>query len=69
MTNFPVMTLLAERIPITLLCDLASRADPDSATINRVERLGRDPIRQEVAESATVAAHTGAVHPPRAASA
>jgi hypothetical protein len=51
----PVMTLLNERVPITLLCDLVSLADPDSAAINRAERPERDPIRLEVAEHAKVA--------------
>lgn len=52
----PVMTMLADRVPITLLCDLASLADPDSAGINRAERPTRDPIRLEVAEYAALAA-------------
>jgi hypothetical protein len=46
------MTLLNERVPITLLCDLVSLADPDSEAINRAERPDRDPIWLEVAEHA-----------------
>jgi hypothetical protein len=46
----PVMRLLHDRVPITLLCDLVSLAYPDSATINSVERPERDPIRLEIAE-------------------
>jgi hypothetical protein len=45
------MTLLNDGIPITLLCDLASLADPDSAAINSVERPDRDPIWLEAARS------------------
>jgi hypothetical protein len=52
MAPSPVMTWLNDGIPITLLCDLASSADPDSAAINRAERPVRDPIRLEVAEHA-----------------
>jgi hypothetical protein len=48
----PVMTLLNERVPITLLCDLVSLADPDSEAINRAERPDRDPIWLEVATHA-----------------
>jgi len=48
----PLMTLLEDRVPITLLCDLVSLSDPDSAAINRAERPERDPIRLEVAEHA-----------------
>jgi hypothetical protein len=51
----PVMSLLHNRVPLTLLCDLVSLADPDSATINSVERPERDPIRLEVAEYAKYA--------------
>jgi hypothetical protein len=51
----PVMTLLNERVPITLLCDLVSLADPDSEAINRAERPERDPIWLEVAEHAAAA--------------
>jgi hypothetical protein len=44
-----VMTLLDHGVPISLLCDLASLADPDSAAINSVERPDNDPIRLEAA--------------------
>jgi hypothetical protein len=47
------MTLLHDRVPITLICDLVSRADPGSEAINRAERPDRDPIWLEVAEHAT----------------
>jgi hypothetical protein len=54
-TICPVMTLLEQHVPITLLCDLLSSSDPDSAAINRAERPDRDPIRLEVAEHARIA--------------
>ncbi|HET6910511.1 MAG TPA: hypothetical protein VFH54_14330 [Mycobacteriales bacterium] len=38
MTTSPVMRLLAEGVPITLLCDLVAIADPQSQTINLTER-------------------------------
>lgn len=38
MATSPVMRLLAEGVPITLLCDLVSHADPQSQTINLSER-------------------------------
>ena len=44
MTTAHVMTLLDRGIPITLLCDLASTADPDSRAINSVERPAKDSI-------------------------
>ena len=49
MTNCPVMTLLDRRVPITLICDLVSSSDPDSATINSVERPTDDMIWLEAA--------------------
>lgn len=49
MTTSPVMRWLAEGLPLTLLCDLVSTADPDSAAIMSVERPSADPIWQEVA--------------------
>jgi hypothetical protein len=49
MTTSPVMTLLRQGVPITLLCDLASKSDPDSAAINSVERPASDPIWLEAA--------------------
>jgi hypothetical protein len=51
----PVMTWLHDRVPITLICDLVSLADPDSEAINRAERPDRDPIWIEVAEHAGAA--------------
>jgi hypothetical protein len=53
--TIPVMRLLHDRVPITLLCDLVSLTGPDSATINSVERPERDPIRLELAEYAEYA--------------
>jgi hypothetical protein len=44
-----VMTLLDHGVPISLLCDIASVADPDSRAINSVERPDNDPIRLEAA--------------------
>jgi len=44
MTTAHVMTLLDNGIPISLLCDLASTADPNSVAINSVERPSKDSI-------------------------
>lgn len=52
MTTSPVMRWLADGMPITLLCDLASTADPDSAAINTVERPASDPIWLEAVGTA-----------------
>ena len=49
MSNVQVMNLLANGVPITLLCDLASTADPDSAAVNSVERPADDAIWLEAA--------------------
>jgi hypothetical protein len=49
MANAGVMGLLDHGIPISLLCDLASSSDPDSAAINSVERPATDPILLEAA--------------------
>jgi hypothetical protein len=38
MTTSRVMTMLTERVPITLICDLVSVVDPDSTAINSAER-------------------------------
>jgi hypothetical protein len=38
------MRWLADGLPITLLCDLASTSDPGSPAINSVERPESDPI-------------------------
>jgi hypothetical protein len=46
-----VMKLLDHGVPITLLCDLASLADPESTAINSAERADTDWIWQEAAES------------------
>ena len=50
MTTSPVMELLAEGVPLTLLLDLADAAGPDSAAINAVERPPGDPIWLEAAD-------------------
>ena len=50
MTTSPVMDLLAEGVPLTLLLDLADPAGPDSAAINAVERPPGDPIWLEAAD-------------------
>jgi hypothetical protein len=44
------MDWLADGMPITLLCDLASTADPQSLEISSVERPAADPIWCEAAE-------------------
>jgi hypothetical protein len=51
MTTSPVMSLLHNGVPITLLCDLASVADPDSDAIISVERPANDPIWLEAAQT------------------
>lgn len=51
MTTSPVMRWLAEGLPITLLCDLVSTADPDSAAINMVERPTSDHVWVDAAEA------------------
>jgi hypothetical protein len=43
------MALLAERVPLTLLCDLVSHGDPESAAINLAERPPGDPLLLEAA--------------------
>jgi hypothetical protein len=60
MTSAHVMNLLDHGIPITLLCDLASTADPQSRAINSVERPAKDSIwlqaarvREELSRSDT----------------
>jgi hypothetical protein len=57
MATSPVMSLLHHGIPITLLCDLASLADPDSDAINSVERPANDPIWLEAAETLVIRVH------------
>jgi hypothetical protein len=49
-TSSPVMTMLSNGIPISLLCDLASITEPDSAAINLAERPASDPIWLEAAQ-------------------
>lgn len=53
MTTSPVMALLADGISVSLLCDLASTRDPESAAINLAERPPGDDL---LAEAAHVAA-------------
>ncbi|HVT20730.1 MAG TPA: hypothetical protein VHE57_05020 [Mycobacteriales bacterium] len=53
MTTSPVMRWLAEGLPLTLLCDLASTADPDSAAINMRERPSGDSIWMDAADVRT----------------
>jgi len=50
MTTSPVLTMLAHRVPLTLLLDLADPVGPDSAAINAVERPPGDPIWLEAAD-------------------
>jgi hypothetical protein len=45
------MRFLHNGVPITLLCDLVSLTDPDSAAINSVERPSSDPIWLEAADT------------------
>jgi hypothetical protein len=46
------MALLAERVPLTLLCDLVAHRDPESAAINLAERPPGDPLLLEAAAAA-----------------
>ncbi|MBV9097556.1 MAG: hypothetical protein JO079_05830 [Frankiaceae bacterium] len=48
MATSPVMALLAEGVPLTLLCDLVTRRDPESAAINLAERPPDDPLLAEL---------------------
>lgn len=57
MATSPIMTMLDHRVPITLLCDLVSLSDPDSAAINCAERPDQDTIWLDAAES-----HAARVH-------
>lgn len=56
MATSPVMALLAEGIPLSLLCDLVARRDPESAAINLAERPPDDPLLLEIALPEQVAA-------------
>jgi hypothetical protein len=51
MSRADIMQLLANGIPITLLCDVVSTAAPDSLAINSVERPTTDSIWLETAVS------------------
>lgn len=62
MTTFPVMTILARGVPLTLLLDLADPAGPDSVAINATERPAGDPIWLDAATDLRVAAHLQARH-------
>jgi hypothetical protein len=57
MTSSPVMTMLHNGVPITLLCDLASLADPDSLAINSSERPASDPVWLEAASTLVARVH------------
>jgi hypothetical protein len=54
MPTAPVMRWLAEGLPITLLCDLVSSADPDSLAINSTERPENDTIWLDAAQTLEV---------------
>lgn len=51
MTTSPVMSWLADGMPITLLCDLAGTGGPHSAAINSAERPPTDHVWLEAAAS------------------
>jgi hypothetical protein len=55
MTASPVMRLLADGIPLSLICDLVSTLDPDSIAINSVERPLGDPIWHDAASDVVTA--------------
>lgn len=48
MTTSPVMDMLARGLPLTLLCDLVSTRDPQSASINLEERPPGDLLHTEI---------------------
>jgi hypothetical protein len=55
LTTSPVMRLLADGIPLSLICDLVSTLDPDSIAINSVERPLGDPIWHDAASDVVTA--------------
>ncbi len=61
MTTSSVMHWLSEGLPLTLLCDIVSTADPGSLAINSAERPPGDPIWLDSATLVAVAhtAHAG----------
>ena len=60
MTTSPVMRWLADGIPVTLLCDLASLRDPESAAINLAERPPGDHLLIEIWDGGVATArHVG----------
>lgn len=50
MTTSPVMDWLADHLPLSLLCDLADPAGPDSHAILVSERPAADPIWLDAAK-------------------
>jgi len=70
-TTSPVMVWLAEGVPITLLCDLATTRAPESATINLNERPAGDSLFAQAtpslsADPARVAVSAAAITATRA---
>ena len=63
MATSPVMRLLADGVPITLLCDLTTTRAPESEAINLSERPAGDELYAEavllIANSARTRAATG----------
>ncbi|HWA67450.1 MAG TPA: hypothetical protein VG899_13905 [Mycobacteriales bacterium] len=55
MSTSPVMRLLADGIPLSLICDLVSTLEPDSIAINSVERPSGDPIWHDAVSDVVVA--------------
>jgi hypothetical protein len=49
------MSLLADGIPLSLICDLVSTLEPDSLAINSVERPSGDPIWGDAVSDVVVA--------------
>jgi hypothetical protein len=49
------MRLLADGVPLSLLCDLVSTGAPDSIAINSVERPSGDPIWHDAASDVITA--------------
>ncbi|HVW81069.1 MAG TPA: hypothetical protein VHB69_09045 [Mycobacteriales bacterium] len=50
-----MMRLLADGIPLSLICDLVSTLEPDSLAINSAERPSGDPIWHDAASDVVTA--------------
>jgi hypothetical protein len=53
------MVMLADGLPLTLLCDLVSTRDPESAAVNLAERPPGDALQLEAALPSAIVATAG----------